>query len=95
MSLLIHQENDSSLTKNLCFKHQSDFVWSKWSMYRIDKILRTILKKNKTKLAFLIIAFLIATPIYISQYTRIYNNSNEREKLTVDGMFLDWQKKFL
>ncbi len=56
---------------------------------RIDKILRTRLKRNKTKLAFLIIAFLIATPIYISQYTRIYNNSNEREKLTVDGMFLD------
>ena len=37
----------------------------------------------------LIIAFLIATPIYMSHYKRVYNDSSNRDQLTVEGMYLD------
>ncbi len=89
MSLLIHQANDSGLRKIYVTRINLTLFEASKACIRIDKILRKRLKRNKTKIVFLIIAFLIATPIYISQYTRIYNNPNESEKLTVEGMFLD------
>ena len=89
MSLLIYQANDSGLREIYIASINLTLFEASKAYIRIDKILRKRLKRNKTKLVFLIIAFLFATPIYISQYTRIYNNSNEREKLTVEGMFLD------
>ena len=48
-----------------------------------------IMSRNKTKSLFLIIVSLIAIPIYISHYSRIYDEADEMNQLTVEGMYLD------
>ena len=47
------------------------------------------LNRNKAKLLFTIIALSILLPIYMRQYTATYNNAGEKNKLSVEGIFLD------
>ena len=50
---------------------------------------RKELKKNKVKYLSFIVVLLIITPMYISQYRRIYKNASEINELSVEGIFFD------
>ena len=77
------------LAQNFSFPQNLALIEGNKAFITIAKILRIILKENKTKFLLLLIAFLFATPIYFSQYTKTYNDSGKRNQLTLEGMYFD------